>query len=132
MFITPEEVMDVTPYDNVTIDHVRQAQYVIETYVGRTEAEVDSPKDKSILARATAAQAVYMMENPEITFNQIRATTISQGGRMTTFVGDESPFIAPLAVLACKKLSWKKSRSVRVGAMWQRNTISPLERWATE
>lgn len=131
MFTTPEEVMEVTPYENVTIEQVRQAQYVIETYVGRTESQIDSPKDLSILARATVAQTVYMRDNPDITFNQIKATTISQGGRMTTFVGDDSPFIAPLAVLACKSLSWKKSRSVTVGSIWQRTDRNPLERWAT-
>lgn len=132
MFITPEEVMEVTPYTDVTLSDVRQAQYVVELYVGRTESEVDSPRDKAMLARATAAQAIYMKDNPDITFNQMKATTISQGGRMTTFVGDDSPFIAPLAVLACKKLSWKKSRSVRVGSMFQRRGWNPLEKWATD
>lgn len=116
MFTTPQEVMAATPYTEVTVEQVRQAQFVIEMYVGRTETEVDSARDKSILARAVAAQTVYMRDNPDITFNQIKATTVSQGGRMTVFGnGDDSPFIAPLAVLACKKLSWRQSRSVRTG-----------------
>lgn len=123
MFTTPQEVMAATPYTGITIEQVRQAQFVIEMYVGRTETEVDSARDKSILARAVAAQTVYMRDNPDITFNQIKATTISQGGRMTVFGnGDESPFIAPLAVLACKKLSWKQSRSVRTGR-WRQQPV---------
>lgn len=123
MFISPEEVMAQTPYTGITMEHVKQAQFVVEIYVGRIEAEVDGARDKSILARATAAQAVYMMDNPDITFNQIKATTISQGGRMTVFGnGDDTPFIAPLAVIACKKLSWKQSRSVRTGRWRQAPT----------
>lgn len=132
MFITPEQVMEVTPYTDVTFDEVRQAQWVIETYIGRTESEIDSPRDKATLARATAAQAVYMRDNPDITFNQIKASTISQGGRMTTFVGDDAPFIAPLAVLACKNLSWKKTRSVRVGSIWQGRGLDPRELWVRD
>lgn len=123
MFTTPQEVMAATPYEGVTINQVKQAQFVIEMYVGRTESEVDGARDRAILARAVAAQTVYMMDNPDITFNQIKATTISQGGRMTVFGnGDDTPFIAPLAVIACKKLSWRQSRSVRVGAMRQQPT----------
>lgn len=132
MFVTAQEVMDVTPYDNVTLDQVRQAQYVIELYVGHVESEIDSPRDRAMLARAVVAQTVYMRDNPDITFNQIKASTISQGGRMTTFVGDDAPFIAPLAVLACKGLSWKKTRSVSVGAMWQHQSISPRELWVRD
>lgn len=117
MFTTPAEVMAQTPYTNVTLPQIHQAQYIIEMYVGRTESEVDSPRDKAILARATAAQTVYMRDNPDMIFNQIDAKTITQNGQMTVF-GDESPFIAPLAKLACKKLSWRGSRSIKTGR-WQ-------------
>lgn len=122
MFITPEEVMAQTPYTGITVEHVRQAQYVIEVFVGRTEAEVDGPRDKAILARATAAQAVYMKDNPDITFNQVSAAMLTSGGQVTQFRDNLSPFIAPLAVIACQKLSWKQSRSVRTGAWRQRQS----------
>lgn len=118
MFITPDEVMANTPYTDVTIEEVKQAQFVIEVFVGRTESEVDNARDKSILARATAAQAVYMRDDPDLTFNQINAAMVSAGGQMTQFRDNLSPFIAPLAVIACKKLSWRGSRSVRTGR-WQ-------------
>lgn len=132
MFITPEEVMEITPYEGITLEQVRQAQFVIELYVGHSEAEITSPRDKALLSSAVAAQTVYMMDNPDITFNQIKATTVSQGGRMTTFAGDEAPFIAPLAVLACKGLSWKKTRSVRVGSIWQHQAVNPRELWVRD
>lgn len=115
MFITPNEVMASTPYTDVTLEQVKQAQFVIELFVGRTESEVDGARDKALLARATAVQAVYMRDNPDITFNQINAAMVSAGGQMTQFRDNVSPFIAPLAVIACKKLSWKQSRSVSTG-----------------
>lgn len=119
MYTTPDEVMAVTPYTDVTADEVIQAQFVIEVYTGRVEGEVDGSRDKSLLARATIAQTVYMRENPEITFEQISASTIQTGGEMTVFRDGDSPFVAPLAVMACKHLTWKNSRSIKVGATWQ-------------
>lgn len=133
MFITAEEVMEVTPYTDVTVDEVRQAQFIIELYVGRTESEVDSPRDKSLLARATAAQTVYMRDNPDLVFNQVRAQMISQGGQMTQFDRtSDAPFIAPLAEIACRQLSWKNSRSIKVGATWQGGGLSPREGWVRD
>lgn len=133
MFVTPNEVMAATPYDNVTIEQVRQAQFVIELYIGKTESDITSARDKMLLSRATTAQTVYMRDNPDITFNQVKATTMSQGGNMTVFANDgESPFIAPLAVLACKGLSWRGSRSVRVGKMYQNSPVSPREMWVRD
>lgn len=123
MFTTPDEVMAQTPYKDVTLAQVRQAQYVIEMYVGRVEAQVDGAMDKAILSRATAAQTVYMMDNPDIVFNQIKASSINAGGQMTTFnSSDDAPFIAPLAVIACKKLSWRGSRSIKTGRWRQLRT----------
>lgn len=133
MFITPQEVMAVTPYEDVTLEQVRQAQFIIELYVGRTESEVDAPRDKSLLARATAAQCVYMRDNPDIVFNQVRAGMISQGGQMTQFdTKGDAPFIAPLAEIACRMLSWKNSRSIKVGAIRQDGGLSPRERWVRD
>jgi hypothetical protein len=116
MYTTPDEVMAVTPYTDVTLAEVHQAQFVIEIYSGRMESEVDGARDKGMLARAVIAQTVYMRENPDVTFEQIAANTVSRGDGMTVFdITKDSPFIAPLAYLACKHLSWKKSHSVTIG-----------------
>lgn len=120
MFIMPQEVMDLTPYTDVTIEEVKQAQFVIEIFVGRTESEVDGARDKSILARAVAAQTVYMRENKEVVFEQAEVTMINQGGQLVMFdKNSNAPFIAPLAIRACKKLSWFGSRSVSVSRWHQ-------------
>jgi hypothetical protein len=114
MYVMPEDVMNATTATDVTTAEVLQAQFVIEIYTGRTEAEVSNSRDKELLARATAAQCVYMRENPSVTFEQIDAASMSRGDGQTTFRQD-APFIAPLAVMACKHLSWKNSRSIQVG-----------------
>lgn len=116
MFVTPDEVMEVTPYTDVTMAEVRMAQFVVEIHAGHMESEVDNSRDKGLLARAVTAQVVYMRDNPEITFEQIQATYIGSGGNQTSFDSKgDSPFIAPLAVMACRHLSWKQSRSIKVG-----------------
>jgi hypothetical protein len=116
MYTTPDEVMAVTPYTDVTLPEVQQAQFVIEVYSGRTEGEIVNARDKAMLGRAVIAQTVYMRENPTVTFEQLAANTITRGDGMTVFdITKDSPFIAPLAVMACKHLSWKKSRSVTIG-----------------
>lgn len=118
--------MDVTPYTDVTNAQVRQAQFIIELYTGRLEGEVDGARDKGLLARAVIAQCVYMRENPSLTFEQIGAATIQAGGDMTVFNNPDAPFIAPLAVMACKHLSWKITRSVHTGKTWQKGDIPPF------
>lgn len=122
MFTTPEEVMTYTPYEDVTIKEVMQAQFVIEIWINRVEGEIEQPRDKELLGRAVIAQTVYMRENPSITFEQVAASSISRGDAFTTFkAGDFSaPFIAPLAVMACRSLSWNQSRSVHFGRIWQK------------
>jgi hypothetical protein len=114
MYVMPEDVMNTTGYADVTTQQVLQAQLVIEIYTGRPESEVDNARDKEILARATAAQCVYMRDNTAVTFEQVSAASMSRGDGQTTFNTD-APFIAPLAVMACKHLSWKNSRSIKVG-----------------
>lgn len=116
MLTTADEVMAVTPYTDVTTPQVLQAQFVIEVYTGRTEGEITDTRDKEMLARAVIAQTVYMRDNPDVTFEQIAAATISRGDGMTVFTNAGiSPFVAPLAVLACTHVSWKKSRSIKIG-----------------
>lgn len=116
MYTTPDEVTAATGYDEVTMDEVRQAQFVIEIFSGRMEGEVTGGRDKALLARAVMAQTVYMRDNPEVTFEQIAATSVSRGDGMTVFsTPGITPFIAPLAVMALNHVSWKKSQSVKIG-----------------
>lgn len=117
MFTTTVEVKEMTGYD-VSQEVVIMAQNIIETFVGRDEVDIIVPNDRSILAKATAYQAAYMRDDSERIFEQAATVQLMQGGNMVTFTQDGvSPWIAPLAAIACKRLSWKRSRSIRTGSL---------------
>jgi hypothetical protein len=120
MFVTIERVKELTGKD-VDLELVRQAQSVVETYIGRVEAEVIDPNDLAILSNATAYQTAYMEENPGITFEQVAVLTAGQSESAVQFdIGKWAPFLAPLTFMACRRLSWKRSRSVHVGPIFER------------
>lgn len=116
MFTTIEEVQKRTGR-TVNADQVFKAQFIIEMYIGRTENDVTNIRDKEMLGRATIAQAVYMGDNYDQTYEQVAAAMISANGQTTTYRSGDmaSPFVAPLAIMACQNLSWKRSHSVTVG-----------------
>lgn len=131
MFTTIEEVDELTG-DDVDQEIIVMAQAIIESYIGRVEAEITNANDLMLLGRATAYQAVYLKGDYNVVFHQIKAQQIMQYGNMITFTDDgASPFIAPLAVIACKRLSWNKMRSVRTGGIFS-GPHRPVSTWSTE
>ena len=124
MYCTIEDVKWATGRD-VTAETVQQAQFVMEIYTGRPESMVDGVSDLALLQRATIAQAVYMSDHGDMIWEQISASQIGQGQSLTTFkAGDTtSPWIAPLAVMACSRLSWNRARNVHTGRIFQRRGI---------
>lgn len=130
MFATTQDVLNLTDAE-VTEKDVQMAQVIIESYVGRTEVEVEDTSDSMILARATAYQAAYINANWDTVFTQIRTTQISQVGQIISFSpSGNAPFIAPLAEIACKNLSWKRMRSIKTGGIFHDPT--PQTTWVTD
>lgn len=125
MFTTVTQTKQLTDKD-VDLALLLRAQSVIEVYVGRVEAEIDDGNDIQLLGKATAYQAAYMKENESITFEQIALRTTGQGESVVSFANEDSPFIAPLAVMACKKLSFKRARSIQTGRIFQ---TEPFVKW---
>lgn len=125
MFATTTEVKTITG-KTVNAGLIERAQYVIEAYVGKLEADVTDSRDEELLKRATAYQAAYMLNNEDIVFEQMAVSTTMQNEASTTFKpGDTvSPFIAPMAVMVCSKLSFMKARSIYTGKMSQSTTTS--------
>ena len=123
MFTTITEVKTITG-KIVKADLIQRAQYAIESYVGKFEASITNTKDLQILKRATAYQSAYMLNNEDIVFEQMAVSTTMQNDASTTFKqGDTvSPFIAPMAVMACSKLSFFKSRSIKTGRIVSSDT----------
>lgn len=133
MYTTIQEVKDLTNYD-VPLEVITMAQGIIEAYTGRVEAEIVNPVDLMLLGRATAYQAAYMFDEEndyEQTFKQVSAIQVQQYGSMVTFTQDGiTPWVAPLAKLACGKLSWKRIRSVRTGSIFYRPPV--VDTWRTQ
>jgi len=120
MFSTVNSVKEYTGYD-VSLDLVKRAQTIVEIYIGRDEIDIQSPSDFLLLDKITSYQTAYMLENEDIVYKQI--AVLSQGGQATSSVQFDSsmssPFIAPLAVLASKGLTFKRSKSFRTGKIFQ-------------
>jgi hypothetical protein len=116
MFANTTQVKTITG-KTVTAGLIERAQYAIEAYVGKFEADVTDTNDLEILKRAVAYQSAYMLNNEDIVFEQMAVSTTMQNDASTTFKpGDRvSPFIAPMAVMVCSKLSFVKSRSIKTG-----------------
>lgn len=121
MFTTVNKVLEHT---NKTVDIalIRRAQDIIEIYIGRNEIDVENPNDLIILDKMTSYQAAYMMDNEEMVYSQIAVTSAGAGESSQNFnTAMDAPFLAPLAVMAARGLSFNRSRSVRTGKVFQWN-----------
>lgn len=119
MLSTVNSVKEYTGYD-VSLDLIKRAQAIVEIYIGRDEIDVTDPSDLLLLDKITSYQTAYMLENEEVVFKQIALTGAGTGDSVQDYnVNMSSPFIAPLAVLASKGLTWKRSKSFRTGKIFQ-------------
>jgi hypothetical protein len=128
MFATPEYVARVTGYDIgvLPLSKVIIAQTLIESLIGRTEAEVENPNDLALLANAVSYQTVYMVNNADRVWDQVAATYVQSGQSAVTYdTNMDSPWFSPLAVKVCRNLSWRRARSVHTGPISK--GIRPLE-----
>lgn len=116
MLATTNDVKTITG-KIVNSQLVTRAQYLIEAYIGKFENEVTNTKDLQILKRAVSYQSAYMENNEDLIYEQMSVSTTGQNDAYTTFKsGDKlAPFIAPLAVISCEKLTFFKSRSIKTG-----------------
>lgn len=119
MFSTINSVKEYTGYD-VSLDLIKRAQAIVEIYVGRDEIDIESPSDLLLLDKITSYQTAYMLENEDIVFKQVALTSQGQTDALINFNSKmDAPFIAPLAVLASKGLTFKRSKSFRTGKIFQ-------------
>lgn len=119
MFTTVNNVKEYTNAD-VTLDLVKRAQAVIEIFVGKDEIDIDNPSDLLVLDKMTAYQSAYMLENEDVVYKQIASNSVGSGDSAQNYnTAMSAPFIAPLAVMAAKGLSFKKPRSIKTGKIFQ-------------
>jgi hypothetical protein len=100
----------------VTVATMIQAQGLVELYA---EAFADNPppdmfaRDLKYLQDMLAYQAAWMSGRLD-TFDNVDVTNASQDGQSATVAHEQANKLAPLAWLACKRLSWNRTGRVRV------------------
>lgn len=121
MFTTVNNVREYTNKD-VTVDLIKRAQSIVEIYVGRTEIDIDRTDDLILLEKMTAYQAAYMLNNEDVIYDQIASMSVGSGDTAQNFdTKMSSPWMAPLAVLSARGLSFNRGRSIKTGKIFQWN-----------
>jgi hypothetical protein len=119
MLSTVSSVKEYTGYD-VTLPLILRAQAIIEMFVGKDEIDVQGPSDLLLLDKMVAYQTAYMLENEDVVFKQVASNSVGAGDSSQNFnTAMSAPFIAPLAFMAAKGLSWSKARSIKTGKIFQ-------------
>jgi len=119
MFSTISSVKTYTNKD-VALDLILRAQGIIEIFIGKDEVDVENASDFLLLDKMTAYQAAYMLDNEDVVYSQIASTSVGSGDSVQNFnTAMSSPWIAPLAYMAAKGLSFKRPRSLRTGKIFQ-------------
>ena len=99
---------------------IKRAQSIIEIFVGKDEIDIENPSDLLLLDKMTAYQTAYMLDNENTVFNQVAVTSQGQTDFVINFdTKMASPWIAPLAFIAARGLSFKKGRSIKTGKIFQ-------------
>lgn len=119
MFSTINSVKEYTSFD-VSLDLIKRAQAIVEVFIGKDEIDVENVSDLLVLDKMTSYQAAYMLENEDIVYKQIAATSAGSGDSQQNYNTQMySPWISPLAVLASRGLSFNSPRSIRTGKIIQ-------------
>lgn len=119
MFSTINSVKTYTNKD-VALDVIIRAQGIIEVFIGKDEIDILNPSDLLLLDKMTSYQTAYMLENEDIVYTQIASNSVGSGDSIQNFDTKMSaPFIAPLAVMAARGLSFKRPRSIKTGKIFQ-------------
>jgi len=119
MFSTVNSVKEYTNVD-VDLDLIKRAQAIVEIFVGKDEIDVENPSDLMILDKMTSYQAAYMIDNEDVVYKQIASLSVGAGDSAQNYnTAMSSPWMAPLAYMASKGLSWNRSKSFRTGKIFQ-------------
>jgi hypothetical protein len=100
--------------------HIKRAQGIVESYIGRDEIDIENPADLLLLDKIVSYQSAYMVDNEDSIFNQVALTSQAQTDFLVNFDTEkDAPWIAPLAVIAARGLSFRKGRSLKTGRIFQ-------------
>lgn len=120
MLSTVNSVKEYTGIE-ASLELIKRAQGIIEIYIGKDEVDIENPSDLILLDKMTAYQTAYMQDNESVVFKQIALNSSTGGDSNVSFDTKlAAPFIAPLAALASRGLSFNKSRSYKTGRILQK------------
>lgn len=114
--------IDVTTYTGLTATaaQVEQAQALVEIFADTTtdasEAGNISPKNLRLLKLAVAYQTAWITQHPDA-FTNIDLTQVQQDGVVATMQHNNALVLAPMAKRCIDRLSWRRTRSLRIGRM---------------
>jgi len=109
---TPADVAEIAGAE-VTDAQIRQAQAVVELRVGRTAEATPHIRGRDLrwLKQAVAYQAVWMADQPDLfTRSETSGPVIQDGIHISQT--PQAQTMAPLALVALRRLSWRGNRSV--------------------
>ncbi len=105
---------------NATAAQVTQAQVLVEVFADTTEDASDagsiSSKNLRLLRLAVAYQAAWITQRPDV-FTHLDMTAIAQDGVNATMQHHNALILAPMAKRCIDRLSWRRTRSLRIGRM---------------
>ncbi|MEU1309503.1 hypothetical protein ABZ419_11495 [Streptomyces cinnamoneus] len=111
---------DVATYTGVTVTaaQVEQAQAVIEVFADTTTAASTagniSEKNLRLLKLAVAYQAAWATQHPDA-FTSMDVTSVTQDQVSATMAHANAGVLAPLAKRCLDRLSWRRTRPLRIG-----------------
>lgn len=109
---TTADVLSLTGTTDVTDEELVQANAIIEIIEGRVytlAAARTGDRDAEWLRRAVAYQVPWMRAQPDF-FQRLDVTTLENVGALR----DLTLICPPMARLAINRLSWRRTRSVRI------------------
>lgn len=117
---SPSETLAYTRI-SVSQDNLDAAQAMIELFadviynqtVDASGGALISAKNLRLLKMATAYQAAWMTEHPDL-FTHTDIQSINQDGIFYVHQHENSYLLAPMARRALKRLSWMRNKNIRV------------------
>lgn len=116
-------IQDVQLYTGISVsqENVDSAQFMVELFadveyndtVDSSGNLLVSSKDRRLLKMATAYQAAWMTEHPDL-FTQVDIGSMNQDGIFFVYKNENAALLAPMARRALARLSWKRSNVIRV------------------
>lgn len=118
---------EVLTYTGITVTEaeIQQAQFMVEMFADVTEDAIVSTKNLRFLKMATAYQAAWITEHPDL-FTHVDVSTMLQDGLQFTRGHENATLLAPMARRAINRLSWRRNRSIKIRPS-KRRTMKGLQ-----